>query len=309
MTGKPVAIIGCGLIGESWAALMSAHGFDVRIWDPASIDEAVLSARLAVARAQVRAVAGSAEPEGRVTILATLAEAVADAGWVQENAPEDLALKRRLYAEIEEVSPSETVIASSTTALGWSELSAELVHPARFVTAHPFSPPHLMPLVEIFSPHAGMRRAAHDFYSRLGRVPVLLEKEAIGHIANRLSAALWREAVHIVAEGIADVAAVDAALVHGPGLRWAAVGAHMAYHLGGGDGGLARYLERLGPSQERRWASLGTPTLTESLCAQLVDGVQREAGGRSIATLSAARDAALVRILAARESCTGNRQP
>ena len=300
MTGKPVAIVGCGLIGESWAALMSAHGHDVRIWDPAVIDEAAMSARLGEARAHVCAIAGTTRPEGAVTVATTLAEAVAGAGWVQENAPEDLALKRALYAEIEAAADAGAVIASSTTALVWSELAAELARPERFVTAHPFSPPHLMPLVEIYAPATPMRHAARDFYAALGRVPVLLEREAIGHIANRLAAALWREAAHIVAEGIADVPAVDAALIHGPGLRWSVVGAHMAYHLGGGDGGLASYLERLGPSQARRWASLGTPELTPDVCAMLIEGVEREAGGRSVATLTAARDAALIRVLDAR---------
>jgi carnitine 3-dehydrogenase len=128
-----------------------------------------------------------------------------------------------------------------------------------------------------------------------------MSKDATGHIANRLSSALWREAVHMVAEGIADVAAIDAALVNGPGLRWSVIGAHMAYHLGGGEGGMAGYLAHLGPSQERRWASLGAPSLTPDVCSALVDGVMEEAAGRDIATLERQRDAALMALLKARQ--------
>ena len=132
-----------------------------------------------------------------------------------------------------------------------------------------------------------------------------LTKDATGHIANRLASALWHEAVHIVAEGIADVDAVDAALVNGPGLRWSTIGAHMAYHLGGGEGGLAAYLDHLGLSQERRWADLGSPRLDESTKAALIEGIEREAAGRDIATLEAERDAALIAALRARRA-TGN---
>ena len=139
-------------------------------------------------------------------------------------------------------------------------------------------------------------QAAAAFYRSLGRHPVFLRREAVGHIANRLSSALWREAVNMVAEGIADVDQIDAALVHGPGLRWSVVGAHMAYHLGGGAGGIAHYLSHLGPSQERRWQDLGQPRLDAATCAKLVDGIAAEAGGRDIATLEALRDAGLIAV-------------
>jgi len=141
---------------------------------------------------------------------------------------------------------------------------------------------------------------AEEIYRRIGRVPVRMKREAVGHLANRLASALWREAVHIVAEGIADVEAVDLALVNGPGLRWAVMGAHMTYHLGGGSGGMAHYLEHLGDSQEGRWRRLGNPKLTPELRAALIAGVEAEAGGKSIAQLEQERDAALMRILATR---------
>jgi 3-hydroxyacyl-CoA dehydrogenase len=291
-----IAVLGCGLIGASWSALFAAHGHEVTIWDPVGIAPDGFE-RIAHAREQVLAI----NPElagnpGSVRPAACVGEAVADALWIQENAPESAALKRDLYAEVEDAAPAEAMIASSTSSLVWSELSVGMRLPQRFVTAHPFNPPHLMPLVEIFGEAPAQERAT-AFYTCLGRVPVRLKREAAGHIANRLASALWREAVHIVAEGIADVEAVDTALVNGPGLRWSVVGAHMAYHLGGGAGGIAHYLDHLGPSQEHRWGTLGNPRLTPETRKLLTEGVTAEAAGRTVAELEAERDLALIRAL------------
>ena len=295
-----IAILGCGLIGESWAGLMTAHGHDVVLWDPARDALAGIERRVVALRDEVLATGGDArEGEGRVRIAVTLEEAVHDAGWIQENAPEDLALKHDLYRKVEAAN-AHAPIASSTSSLSWSDLSSAMSNPSRLLTAHPFNPPHLMPLVEIYTPDAELRARAVAFYTGLGREAVTLNKEAVGHIANRLASALWREAVYLVAEGIADVETVDRALVHGPGLRWSVIGAHMAYHLGGGPGGIEAYLRHLGPSQQRRWESLGTPSLTPEVCRLLIEGIEAAAGGRSLPELAAARDRALIAALAAR---------
>jgi 3-hydroxyacyl-CoA dehydrogenase len=219
---------------------------------------------------------------------------------VQENSPEKLALKQDLYAQIEANVDDEVIIASSTSSLTWSELSVCMKWPQRLITAHPFNPPHLMPLVEIYASDEAIRARSVIFYASMHRRPVVLKRDSVGHIANRLASALWREAVNIVAEDIADVSEVDAALVHGPGLRWAVTGAHMAYHLGGGEGGIEAYLKHLGPSQERRWSTLGSPRLTPEVCQKLVAGVSVEAAGRSIEMLAEERDRALIRILRAK---------
>jgi 3-hydroxyacyl-CoA dehydrogenase len=296
---RTVAVLGAGLIGQSWSALFAAYGHDVIAWDPADDWTPGFHAFVDRALRQIRALESGDILEGTIRCTPTLEEAVASASWVQENAPESVPLKHELYARVEAAIGPETIIASSTSSLTWSVLSGPLALKERFVTAHPFNPPHLMPLVEIFAPDARTRDAAHRFFTGLERRPVFLEKEAVGHIANRLASALWREAVHIVDQGIASVADVDAALVHGPGLRWSVQGAHMAYHLGGGPGGLDAYLRHLGPSQVRRWATLGTPDLTEALCRRLVQGIEDEAAGRSVSDLESERDAALMRILRA----------
>ncbi len=296
-----LAILGCGLIGQSWAALFLAHGHDVAAWDPAPAARAALAKAVCRPMAQLAELGQGAAHMGRLSVFETVENAVANAMLVQENAPENAPLKRALYAQIEAAVGPEVIIASSTSSLTWSALTEGMKIPSRLVTAHPFNPPHLMPLVELYGTDRAIVDRAAGIYAGLDRRCVRLRKDAVGHIANRLSSALWREAVNIVAEGIADVAEVDAALVHGPGLRWSVVGAHMAYHLGGGQGGIAHYLSHLGPSQERRWATLGNPRLTPEVCAELIAGIQAEAAGRGIAELEADRDVRLIAALLARK--------
>jgi carnitine 3-dehydrogenase len=300
MASPSIAVIGCGLIGESWSGLFVAHGLDVLAWDPNPAAREALSGRVDRIRRQLVSVGPLAERPGVLAVADTLADAVREATWIQENGPENTQVKHRLYADIEAAAASDFIIASSTSSLTWSQLSVALNKPERLITAHPFNPPHLMPLVEIFAKDDDVRRRADTFYRAVGREPVHLRKDAVGHIANRLASAIWREAVNIVVEGIADVSDVDAALVHGPGLRWSVTGAHMNYHLGGGPGGMEHYLQHLGPSQERRWATLGTPSLTPEVCRLLVEGVAREAAGRSVEDLEEFRDRGLIQALAAK---------
>ncbi|GGF73442.1 hydroxyacyl-CoA dehydrogenase [Paracoccus acridae] len=294
--GDRIAVIGGGLIGTSWAALFMAWGHDVALFEHDETSRKAIPRAIRGPIGQVAELASGLPAPGRLHLADSLEDAVTGAAWIQENVPEKVPLKRAIYAAIETAAPAGVTIASSTSSLVWSELSADMADPSRLITAHPFNPPHLMPLVEMFGPDAARVQAAAAFYRSLGRHPVFLRREAVGHIANRLSSALWREAVNMVAEGIADVDQIDAALVHGPGLRWSVVGAHMAYHLGGGAGGIGHYLSHLGPSQERRWQDLGQPRLDAATCARLVDGIAAEAGGRDIATLEALRDAGLIAV-------------
>ncbi|MDY0883310.1 3-hydroxyacyl-CoA dehydrogenase NAD-binding domain-containing protein [Dongia soli] len=293
---KTVAVIGGGLIGASWAALFArAGGYLVRAWDPSEAARESFADRADKAAKQLVQLGYRAE--GSVTVVETLAGAVHGVDWVQENAPESVELKTKLYREIEPAAPQGAVIASSTSSLRWSDLSQGLAHPKRFILAHPFNPPHLMPLVELYGQDDEVLARAEIFYRGLDRETVRLKREVAGHLANRLASALWREAVSLVEEGVADVADIDRALVNGPGLRWSIIGAHMAYHLGGGAGGIEHYLQHLGPSQERRWKTLGNPQLTPELCAKLVAGIAEEAAGRSIDDLEKERDAKLMATL------------
>lgn len=291
-----VTILGCGLIGASWAALFSAVGrHKVRAWDPSDTARSTFQEK--VARAERQLVDLGAEAGEAVSVFEHIEEALRDTDWVQENAPERVDLKAQLFSHVEAAVRRDCIIASSTSSFTWSQLANELRHSERFVIAHPFNPPHLVPLVELYSPNAATLDAAVKFFSAVGRVPVCMKKEATGHIGNRLASALWREAVHIVAEGIASVEDVDRVLIHGPGLRWSVIGTHLGYHLGGGDGGIGHYLRHLGASQERRWSTLGNPKLTDEVCEQLTAGVEVEVRGRDIAQLEEQRDRQLMEIL------------
>ncbi|WCR09792.1 3-hydroxyacyl-CoA dehydrogenase [Paracoccus stylophorae] len=296
MDERAIAILGSGLIGESWAGLFAGHGYEVRCWD---IDPSVATRAVLGATKIASAIAGPARQAGRITSADDLSAALEDASWVQENIVERVPEKQSLYRQVLELAGPDLLIASSTSSLTWTDLTTGLAGPDRVLTAHPFNPPHLMPLVEIYAASTHAAQRADQFYRHLDREPVFLNRPAVGHIANRLSSALWREAVNIVAEGIADVEAVDCALVNGPGLRWSVIGAHMAYHLGGGEGGIRHYLEHLGPSQERRWADLGSPALTPEVVDKLIEGIEAEADGRSVQELVSERDDAIERILKA----------
>lgn len=289
---ETVAIVGGGLIGESWAALFATHGVNVRAFDPAS-DVRVsfkekVSAKLSdLSPSRRRAL-------GDIDVFDTQEHAVRSADFVQENAPERVDLKRRMFTEFEEQAPSHAIFASSTSSLIWSDFTADMKEAGRAIVAHPFNPPHLLPLVEIFGVDESVINRAWRFYERLGHTPIRIRKEAPGHVANRLSSALFQEAVHIVAEGIANAEDVDKALKAGPGLRWAAIGVFLGYHLGGGAGGIRHYLDHLGPSQEARWASLGSPKLSEDVCEKIVSDVETMIGATSIDELEVTRNARLV---------------
>jgi 3-hydroxyacyl-CoA dehydrogenase len=297
-TIKRVAVVGCGTVGASWAALFMAHSFDVAAYDPAPGAEERLRTFIQHAREQLLELGAAGKGELRFT--ADLPEALHAADFVQENAPENEALKRRMLADIETLTSNTAIVASSTSALLRSSIVADCKQTHRFIVAHPFNPPHLVPLVELVGEDAGVIEQASNFYRDIGRRPVVLNHEMPGHIANRLASALYREAVYLVEQGVASVADIDAALCNGPGLRWAVMGPHMTYHLGGGSGGIEHYLAHLGSSQVRRWASLGDPALSPDVQAKIVAGVHDEARGRSIPELEERRDRALLNILRSR---------
>ena len=294
-TVQTVAVIGCGTVGASWAALFLAHGLDVQATDPSPQAEDYL--RRFVARASAQLAELGLTGTGRLGFSTRLADALDGAGFVQENAPEKEELKQDLLAEIDGLLPPDVIVAGSTSSLLRSRLVVKCRYPERHITAHPFNPPHLVPLVELVGADDGVIERAAAFYRGIGRRPVILRREMAGHIANRLASAVWREAIYMVEQGVASVADIDAAMAYGPGLRWSIMGPHMTYHLGGGDGGIAHYLAHLGASQVRRWAALGTPAFNETTQQKLVEGVAEEAGNSSVAELEAARDAALIAML------------
>lgn len=299
-----VAVIGAGTIGASWAAFFLSRGLKVRAWDPSAEAPALMRRMIEGAWPVLMRLGGRPDADPEAWAFAEdPAAAVAGADFVQESAPERLPIKQALLAQLDAALPPDVVIASSTSGLLASQISAQCGHPERVVIGHPFNPPHLIPLVEVVggakaSPEAV--RAAMTFYRAIGKHPIEIRKEVPGHLANRLQAALWREAVHLVAEGVASVADVDAAISEGPGLRWALMGPHTTFHLAGGEGGIAHFLHHLMPAVTSWWDDLGNPRVDERVQAMLAAGVADATGGASTAELARRRDAALVRLLEAR---------
>lgn len=294
-----IAVIGAGLIGSSWAALAMGHGLNVSAYDPAPGAEEKF--RHAVERAREQLAEIGLANTGQYLFTRDLDEVLQGVDFVQENGPENEASKRELLARLDAALPPEVIIASSTSALLRSAIVADCRDKRRVIVAHPFNPPHLVPLVEIVGGDEAVVARAAAFYRSLDRRPVILQREMPGHVANRLASALYREAVYLVEQGVASVAEIDAALCNGPGLRWALMGPHMTYHLGGGEGGIAGYLAHLGPSQVRRWQSLGTPSLDADVQHKIIEGVAEEAAGRTIEQLEERRDEGLIALLRARK--------
>jgi 3-hydroxyacyl-CoA dehydrogenase len=299
-----VAVIGTGTIGASWAALFLARGLEVIATDPAPDAESLLRKRIEAAWPVLQRLGPvvSRAPE-RLAFVAEPAEAVRRAEFVQENGPEREELKLALFETLDRASPPDAVIASSSSGLLMSRLQKACRHPERCVIGHPFNPPHLIPLVEVVggaeTSHATIDRAM-AFYAAIGKRPIHIRKEVKGHVANRLQAALWREAVHLVSEGVASVADVDAAIASGPGLRWAQMGPHLTFHLAGGRGGIEHFLAQFSGPIQGWWQDLGSPALTPDVQRKLVEGVAEEAQGRSIATLESERDEHLIALLSSR---------
>ncbi len=292
---EKVAVIGTGLIGAGWTTIFLANGLEVLAIDPSpGARERLVRDVETMWAALIELGQAEGQPDfGRLSCASVPGPELADVHMVQENAPEKIDLKRALFVDIECFVAPDAILASSTSALLIGDIQSALAHPERCVAGHPFNPPHLLPLVEVSGGPAtdpAVLERVMTFYTVLGKSPVLLKKQIQGHIAGRLGAALYREAVHLVAEGVATVEDIDAAVRNGPGLRWATNGPHMIYHLGGGEGGIRHYLDHLGDSQQRRWDDLGKPKLDAPLREALISGTMAETKGRSIRELTEERD-------------------
>ena len=299
---RRIAIIGTGVIGASWTALFLAKGLEVVATDIAPTAEAALRKFVETAWPALNRLGLSpGASQSNLKFTAALSQAVADADLVQENGPERIDFKQKLYGQLDELLPPDVIIASSSSGLKMSEIqSGAASHPERCVIAHPFNPPHLIPLVEIVggakTSEATIRCAA-EFYTSIGQRTVRLNKEMPGHVANRLQAALAREVYYLVADGVVSAADVDTALSWGPGLRWGVMGNMMLNHLGGGPGGIEHFFQQFTGPMAAWWKTLGSPVLTPEVQKKLIDSVHAEVGSRSIDELAAERDEILLGLI------------
>ncbi|POX40063.1 3-hydroxybutyryl-CoA dehydrogenase [Streptomyces sp. Ru73] len=300
---RRIACIGAGVIGGGWVAHFLARGYDVTAWDPADDAEEKLR-RLVSAAWPALEQMGLAEgaSQDRLTVASTLAEAVADADFVQESAPEKLELKRSLLAELTAATRDGVIIASSTSGYPMSDMHSDAADNGRLVVGHPFNPPYLIPLVEVVGGEKTDRAAvewASRFYDVAGKSVITMDRELPGFIANRLQEALWREALHMVANGEASVQDIDDSITEGPGLRWAFMGPLLTFALAGGEGGMGHMLDHFGPSLKSPWTRLEAPELTRELRDAMVEGCEAEAGERTYADLVAERDQGVINVLRA----------
>lgn len=301
---RHIAVVGCGVIGASWAAYFLAQGMSVTATDPGENAEAELY-RLVQSfwpALQQQGLKPGASLD-KLAFTSNIQDAVRGTQFVQENGPERLAIKHAIIAEIEAAVDPHVLIASSSSGLLVSQMQQGALHPERIVLGHPFNPPHLIPLVEVLggkqtSPDAVERAMA--FYRDIGKKPIHIQVEVAGHVANRLQAALWKEAVYLVEQGVVSVADLDIAISHGPGLRWALLGPFLNLHFSGGAGGIEHLLEHLGPPMEDWWADLGHAPLTASTQKKIAAGVREELQPYDEAALIKKRDALLIALLDAK---------
>jgi len=290
---KQITVLGTGTIGASWTTHYLTRGFDVVATDPGPDAEAKVRKYVDEAWGLLEAnglVADGASRD-RLSFTANQSDALAKADFVQENAPErpGTDFKPKLYVDLDDATPEDTIIASSSSGIPPSTIQSMCKHPERVLIGHPFNPPHIVPLVEVVggtktSPDAVKQAMA--FYAEVGKKPILLHKELRGHVANRLQAALYREITYLIQQGALSVEDADNAVSFGPGLRWGVMGPSLQWHLGGGAGGIQHYMDTLYDGLMHLAGSQVMPDVNDELKKTIVDGVLAEAGGRTLDQLA-----------------------
>ncbi|MGB2634148.1 MAG: 3-hydroxyacyl-CoA dehydrogenase NAD-binding domain-containing protein [Candidatus Acidiferrum sp.] len=301
---RNVAIVGTGLIGASWAAQYLASGFDVIATDPAPNAEANL--RKCVDEAwKLLTVIGlaSGASRDRLTFTPDMKQALSNADFVQESVPERIVLKAKVFAQMDELTPPETILASSASGITMDIIQSGCKHPERCVIGHPFNPPHVIPLVEVVggakTSEAVIERAM-AFYASIGKKPIRLRKALPGHVGNRLQAALYREVLYLIQQGVVSVEDADMAVCYGPGLRWGVMGPSLQWHLGGGPGGIHHFVEHFMDGFVGQMKKLEMPDVTPALMQTVIDGVLKEANGQSVEQLAQAENQVVLELLALR---------
>jgi len=300
---KRIAIVGTGVIGAGWATRCLARGLDVVATDPGPGAETRLRASLDNARPAAEKLYGSPDtPPGTLIFVDNVEEAVADADFIQENAPEREDVKRELHARIDAATRPDVIIASSSSGLMPTAIQADCGHPERVLIGHPFNPVYLLPLCEVVG---GAKTAAASieramaFYTSIGMYALHVRKEIEGYLSDRLQEAIWRETLHLVNDGVATTGELDDAIKYGPGLRWAIMGTNLIFHMAGGDKGMRHMLNQFGPALELPWTRLEAPELTEKLIDHMVEGTQTQAEGKTVKELEQLRDNCLIDIMRA----------
>jgi 3-hydroxyacyl-CoA dehydrogenase len=303
---RRIAIVGTGVIGASWAALFLAHGLEVIATDPAPNAEKNLHEYIDNAWPALEQLGLSSDAsKGRLSFTTQLGDALEGVDLIQENGPERPDFKIKLFADMDALTPETTILASSSSGIPIGISQSQCKHPERCVIGHPFNPPHLIPLVEVVGSEktssATIERAI-AFYASIGKRPIHVRKEVVGHVANRLQAALYREVVYLIEQDVLSVSDADAAVSWGPGLRWGVMGPNLLFHLAGGQNGIHHFMEQFTGPMTTWWKDLGNPEFTPEVKEKIVKGVLAEAGNRSIDELAGERDGVLLGLLGLRST-------
>ena len=296
---KTIALVGGGVIGGGWATRCLANGLNVVVTDPRPESRDYVERMIDEAWPILEAADLIAKPAGQLSFADNIEAAVAQADFVQENVPEREDLKIAIHQEISENVRADVVIASSSSGLLPSRLQSQCKHPERLLIGHPFAPVYLLPLVEVVGSEQTSSVAvsrAGAFYRSIGMRPLHVRREIEAYSADRLQESLYREALHLIDQGVATVAEIDAAVTGGPGLRWAFMGTFLAWHLGGGPGGMRHTIEQFGPALELPWSHMKAPELTDELKQRIVEGCEDESGDRVFSEMERRRDRCLVEI-------------
>jgi 3-hydroxyacyl-CoA dehydrogenase len=301
---RHIAIVGTGVIGASWAAEYLARGFDVVATDPAPNAETNLRKYIDEAWKELTNIGLSkGASRDRLTFTTDMKEALSKADFVQENGPERPDFKKKLFAQMDDAAPVDSIIASSSSGITPSVMQTNCKHPERVLVGHPFNPPHIIPFVEVVggtktSPEAIQQAIA--FYASIGKKPIHLKKELPGHVGNRLQAALYKEIMYLIQHDVLSVEDADVAVSYGPGPRWGVMGPSLQWHLGGGAGGIKHFMDHLMDPLTGMIKTLGTPDVTPELKQTIVEGVLREAGNRSVDELAQAENEVIIGLLRSR---------
>lgn len=301
---RKVAIVGTGLIGANWAAHYLASGLDVIATDPAPDAESRLRRSVDEAWELLSTIGlASGANRDRLVFMSDLKEAVSQADFIQENVPERLLLKTKVFAQMDEAAPPETILASSASGLSMDAIQSGCKHPERCVIGHPFNPPHIIPLVEVVGGAKTLEAVierAMAFYASIGKKPIRLRKVLPGHVGNRLQAALYREVLYLIQQGVLSVEDADIAVSYGPGLRWGVMGPSLQWHLGGGPGGIENFVKQFMDGLTGLMKKLEMPDITPELRQTVIDGVMKEANGQSVERLAQEENKLVLELLALR---------
>ena len=297
---QEIGIVGAGLIGSGWVSRCMARQLNVIVYDPSPGGEDIVNSHLDNAWVALQTLGFERKFAGRVEFTDDLQKLAESCDFIQESAPEVIELKKSLHQEIDRYADPSIILASSSSGLLPTEIQEDTNYPDRVLIGHPFNPVYILPLVEIVR---GVKtsetnaKLAAEFYKSVGMYPLMVKKEVPGYVSDRIQEAVWREALHMISDGVATTQDIDDAIVYGPGLRWAIMGVCLTFHLAGGQQGMRHMLEQFGPALQLPWTHMKAPELTDTLIDRMVTGTQAQASDRSIQELERLRDNCLIEIL------------